>query len=125
MNQQPQPWYDDRAVMVAILALLAAALYLGYRKQDVSAAALSVCCLLLVLMDLGNATGYYYVHDLDQEHAIYLRKFSENQDILKWIRSQPAPFRIQTDNQEIPFNYGDWYGLEVFNGYVASLPSGF
>jgi hypothetical protein len=123
MSRQPRPWYDDRAVMVAILALLAAALYLGYRKQAVSAAALSACCLLLVLMDLGNATGYYYVHDLDKEHAIYLRRFSENQDILAWLRSQPTPFRIQTDNQEIPFNFGDWYGLEVFNGYVASLPS--
>jgi len=109
--------------MVGILALLAAALYFGYRKQAVSATALSVCCLLLILMDLGNATGYYYVHDLDKEHAVYLRRFSENQDILRWIRSQPAPFRIQTDNQEIPFNFGDWYGLEVFNGYVASLPS--
>ena len=123
LNQQPRPWYDDRAVLVGILALLAAALYLGYRKQALSAAALGVCCLLLVLMDLGNATGYYYVHDLDKEHAIYLRRFSENQDILKWVRSQPTPFRIQTDNQEIPFNFGDWYGLEVFSGYVASLPS--
>jgi len=123
MSKQPEPWYDDRAVLVAIVALLAAALYLGYRKKAISAATLAVCCPLLVLMDLGNATGYYYVHDLDQEHAIYLRRLSENQDILKWIRRQPAPFRIQTDNQEIPFNYGDWYGLEVFNGYVASLPS--
>lgn len=73
-----RPGDDDRIVMVAILALLAVALYVGYRKQAVSMAALSVCCLLLVLIDLGNATGYYYVHDLDKEHAIHLRRLSES-----------------------------------------------
>jgi hypothetical protein len=115
--------YDDRIVLVAVLGLLFAALYLGYHKRNLSITSLGVCCLLLLLMDLGNSTGYAYVHRLDKNRAIHLNKFSENQDILQWLRRQPGRFRIQVDSKEIPFNYGDWYGLEVFDGYVASMPA--
>jgi hypothetical protein len=114
--------YDDRIVLVALLGLLLSALYLGYQKRNLGATALGVCCLLLLLMDLSNSTGYAYVHRLETNRAIYLNKFSENPDILQWLRRQPGPFRIQMDNHEIPFNYGDWHGLDVYGGYVASLP---
>ena len=114
--------YDDRIVLVAVLGLLLAALYLGYQKGSLGITSLCVCCLLLLMMDLGNSTGYAYVHRLDKNRAIHLNKFSENQEIMQWLRRQPGPFRIQVDSKEIPFNYGDWYGLDVYGGYVASLP---
>src|SRR5712692_2771182 len=123
MSKQLRFDYDDRIVLVAVLGLLLAALYLGYQKGSLGITSLGVCCLLLLMMDLGNSTGYAYVHRLDKNRAIYLNKFSENQDILQWLRRQPRPFRIQVDSQQIPFNYGDWHGLEVFGGYVASLPA--
>jgi hypothetical protein len=79
-------------------------------------------CLLVMLMELGNSTGYAYVHGLEKNRAVYLNKYWENQDILPWLRRQPGPFRIQLDSKEIPFNYGDWYGLDVYGGYLSSLP---
>lgn len=123
VSKQLTSEFDDRIVLVSLLALTIAALYLAYQKQNLGYTTLGVCCLLMLLMDLGNSTGYYYVHQMDKANTTYLRRFSENQDILRWLRKQPGPFRIQVDSQELPFNYGDWYGLEVFNGYVASLPS--
>ena len=30
-----------------------------------------------------------------------------------WLKRQPGPFRIQIDAKEIPYNYGDWNGLEL------------
>ncbi len=122
MSKQLRFDYDDRIVLVAVLGLLIAALYLAYQKRNFGITSLGVCCLLLLLMDLGNSTGYAYVHGLDKNRAIYLNKFSENPDILQWLRREAGPSRIQVDNHEIPFNYGDWYGLDVYGGYVASLP---
>jgi hypothetical protein len=123
VSKQLTTEFDDRLVLISLLALGSAALYLAYQKQNVGYTTLGVCCLLMLLMDLGNSTGYYYAHQLDKSGAAYIKHFSENQDILQWLRSQPGPFRIQVDSQDIPFNYGDWYGVETFNGYVASLPS--
>jgi hypothetical protein len=117
------PGLDDRIVMVAILALLIAALLLAYQKQNLTAGALGLSCFLLMLIDLGNSSGYYLIHSLDKDHAIYLKQYSENGDILNWIRAQPGTFRVQVNRDEIPFNYGDWFGVEEFEGYVVSAPS--
>lgn len=122
MSKQLRFDYDDRIVLVAVVGLLVAALYLGYYRGNLGITSLGVVCLLLMLMELGNSTGYAYVHGLEKNRAVYLNKFSENPEILQWLRRQPGPFRIQIDSREIPFNYGDWYGLDVYGGYVASLP---
>ncbi len=114
--------YDDRVILVALLALLVAALYLAYLKGKLSITSLGVCCFLLLLMDMGNSATYGFAHGLDPNRTL-LKKYSENQDILQWIRRQPGPFRIQIDSKDIGFNYGDWYGLEVFGGYVPTLPT--
>jgi len=115
--------FDDRPVLVAVLGLLLAALFYAYHHRNLSSTSLGICCLLLLLMDLGNSTGYGYANNADSGRAVYLKKLSENQDILKWIRSRPGRFRIQRDSQDIPFNYGDWYGIEELGGYVTSLPN--
>jgi hypothetical protein len=114
--------YDDRVILVALLALLIAALYLAYLKGNLSIMSLGVCCFLLLLMDMGNSAAYGFAHRLDPNHTL-LKKYSENQDILQWIRRQPGSFRTQVDSSDIAFNYGDWYGLDVFCGYVTSLPT--
>jgi hypothetical protein len=115
--------FDDRIVLVGVIGLIAGTLILAYQKGNLGTTAMSVCCLMLLLMDLGNVTGYAYAHGLDTSRTASLRQFSANWDILPWLRTQPGPFRIQVDSREIPFNYGDWFGIEVFGGYTASLPS--
>jgi hypothetical protein len=114
--------YDDRVILVAVLALLLAALYLAYLKGSLSITSLGVCCFLLLLMDMGNSVGFVFAHGLDPSRTL-LKKYSEAQDILPWLKKQPGPFRIQLDGREIPFNYGDWFGVDVFGGYTSSLPS--
>ncbi|HLM99880.1 MAG TPA: hypothetical protein VK335_11385 [Bryobacteraceae bacterium] len=123
MSKQLRMDHDDRAVMVALVGLLVGALILAHHKHSLGTMALGVWCLMLLLMDLGNVTGYAYPYLLDTNRGAGLRRFSENQDILPWLQKQPGPFRIQIDSREIPFNYGDWYGVDVFGGYTASLPS--
>lgn len=115
--------YDDRIVLVAVLGLLMGALYLGYEKGNLGIRALGISCLLLLLLDVGNVAAYYYPHKFDKNRAVYLSKFSENQDLLEWLRRQPGPFRVQIDSHDIAFNYGDWYGIEEFGGYTASVPA--
>src|SRR5882724_2896986 len=122
MSKQLRFDYDDRIVLVAVVGLLVSALYLGYYRGNLGITSLGVVCLLVMLMELGNFTGYAYVHGLDKNRATYLNKYWENQDVLQWLRRQPGPVRTQIDSREIPFNYGDWYGLDIYGGYVASLP---
>lgn len=123
ISKQLRVDHDDRVVLVAVIGLILGALILAHQKGSLGRTALGVSCLLLLLMDLGNVTGYGYPHGLETARVADLHHFSENQDILPWLQKQPGPFRIDVDVHEIPFNYGDWFGIDVFGGYTASLPA--
>ena len=115
--------HDDRIVLVALVALLVGTLLLAQQKGSLGTTAFGVCAFLLMLMDLGNVTGYPYAHRLETSRMANLHHFSENLDIVPWLQSQTGPFRVQVDWREIPLNYGDWFGIDVFGGYTASLPA--
>jgi hypothetical protein len=43
-------------------------------------------------------------------------------DIGAFFKTQPGWFRILVDEKSVPYNFGDWYGIEQFDGYAASIP---
>lgn len=52
----------------------------------------------------------------------YQRMIEEQRDIADFLRRQPGWFRVQLDEDVVPYNFGDWYGIEQFGGYTASMP---
>jgi hypothetical protein len=46
---------------------------------------------------------------------------SHHQDVREFLATRPGPVRITVDDQVIKFNFGDWHGVEVMGGYLASL----
>jgi hypothetical protein len=77
---------------------------------------------LLILTEQGNGTGIYYPHKTEKDRTILLKKLQEHADIAEFLRRQPFPFRIEFAGEEARYNFGDWYGIDVMGGYVASLP---
>ena len=43
-------------------------------------------------------------------------------DIADFLRRQPGWFRVILDADVVPYNFGDWYGIEQFGSYTASMP---
>ena len=43
-------------------------------------------------------------------------------DIAQFLKAQPGWFRVDFDEDAVPYNFGDLYGIEQFNGYLASMP---
>jgi len=50
-------------------------------------------------------------------------KYETSADIAKFLKSQPGPLRVEVDDNELPPNFGDWYGIEVNTGFGASALS--
>lgn len=112
---------DDRAAVTALAALLAGLLLWGIRAGHLTHRAAVACAVLLVLVELGNNSGYYYPHREEKSRTIYLKKMREHADIAEFLRREPFPLRIEVPAKEIPYNFGDWYGIDVMGGYLASL----
>jgi hypothetical protein len=112
---------DNRMVITAFAAVLLAALLGGVRSGGISTRAGTVAALALVLFELGNVTDYWLPAYSDQ--PAYLKKLAAHADLARYIKAQGEPARFTYDDKEIPYNIGDWYGIEAFNAYAASVPA--
>jgi hypothetical protein len=52
----------------------------------------------------------------------YEQTIDSQSDIAGFLRRQPGWFRVALDEDAVPYNFGDWYGIEQFGGYTASMP---
>jgi hypothetical protein len=114
---------DNRMVITAFAAVLLAGLLTGVRSGGISARAGTVAALALVLFELGNVTDYWLPDTADKGRNIYLSKMAAHADLARYIKAQGEPARFTYDDKEIPYNIGDWYGIEAYNAYAASVPA--
>jgi hypothetical protein len=60
--------------------------------------------------------------DLPNSYAALIERQADLADFLK---REPGWFRVDFDEEVVPYNFGDLYGIEQFVGYVASMPARF
>ena len=110
---------EDRSMLIAITALLLCATLAG----RLAPRTVAFCLLGLFLVEVTNSNEYFLPSAEEKNRTALLRSMSEHSDIAAFLRSQPGMNRFETDDQLLPYNFGDWYGLPQANGYLASLTS--
>ncbi|HEY6393465.1 MAG TPA: YfhO family protein, partial [Bryobacteraceae bacterium] len=100
----------------ALVALLLAVIFLIWRTSPHSGFSSAVLVILLLLFELNNVTTHNY---LPFAAAASLQKLGENRDIAAFLKGQPARPRVEVEEKEIPFNFGDWFGIDQMDGYQA------
>jgi hypothetical protein len=116
-----QSQLDQRWFGVAVASALAG---LGYRALAGGQFALRhwlPLMLFAVLLESANMTYYDMGNRHDRNVKDLLKPMSQFFDVREYLATRPAPVRITVDDQQIPFNFGDWHGVEVMGGYLASL----
>ena len=108
---------QDEAAVTGLAALLLLALLESWRRGCLSLRAAGVLLILLLIFETGNSTGFYYRHVAAP--GFFLRRMKESGDVAAFLLRQPGPVRAEIDRDLVPFNWGDWYGLEQFEGYCG------
>lgn len=111
-----------RLLVPALAAFGLAAVLAAWRSGALSAAAGSVVLTGLVLFELANVTNYELPNRYVAEQNRYLRPLSQHGDLVNWVKAQGAAYRIDYDDQAIPYNLPNWWGLEALKQYSASVP---
>jgi hypothetical protein len=119
MTQVPRGYDYDRMAAAACYGLLLAALLYAWRYGHIQPNTGIALAILLLLLQAGLETGFAWPNK--EKPSEYLKKMSENTDIVDFIRKQPKFVRLEVDDQEIPYNFNDWQGFDSLNGYLASL----
>lgn len=115
---------DDRILLSAFLALTTAALLAAYRRLVISVPFLAAALAGITLLELYAENSNHYRNRFQKRADSSIDQTVLHDDIAAFLRAQHAavgPFRVEVDDQKIPYNFGDWHGVEQINGYLASL----
>ena len=112
------PQGGGRILIAALSAVLAAGILAGWRTGGISPRAGAVAALGLVLFQLADLSSYQLPNRFVPAQNPYLHRIAEHGDLAAFIRNRGIAARVEYDKNEIPYDFGNWYGLETF----ASAP---
>ncbi len=107
--------------ITALAAALLAGLLSAVRSGTIGSRSASVLLVMLAMLEIGSVAGRNW-HNRDFPWQFW-PQLSRDQDIANFLRSRPVPFRVELNDHDVPYNFGDWYGIETYFGYVSSAPA--
>lgn len=109
--------------VTGLVALLFIALLNALRTGTIQTRSAPVLLIVLVMLEIGSLTQADLANR-DQGFR-YWNLLSRDPDLAAFLKGRPGPFRADFKEDDVPYNFGDWYGVESYMGYVASAPQAF
>ena len=100
-----------------LVSLIVAIILTALRRDGISSGAAAGLLVVVLVFDLGTVTGSNYAER--EQGWTLVDKLFENADVVEFLKSEREPIRVGTDKKEIPFNFGDWHGIDQFDGYAG------
>jgi hypothetical protein len=112
---------DTRPAMFAFLALLFAGFCFAVGRGALRPGTAAVLLCFLVLLEQGNAAGFYWVHSSEKERATFLAPLTTTADLAAFLRSK-QPARAEVNRKDgFDLDLGDWYSLPIVESSVPSM----
>ncbi len=122
-----QKWEGDDRIMITVLASFAlAGLFYRLSRAAEPRYGIPVLILALYLVELSNSGALYYLPNKEEkDRNVYLTPIDDTKEVAAFLARQPGPVRVWTNRDDVPFNFGDWYGINELFGYEPSVPANY
>jgi hypothetical protein len=120
--RQPQGEEYKFLAEAALVALLLAGILHAWSCSRLSNRSAAVLLILLLLFELNHVTNYGLQ---PVETAPGVQKLNQDRDLARFLKLMRPPVRVEVDDQEIPYNFGDWFGVQTLNGTHPSALKSF
>ena len=111
----------DRACLLALCCCAFAAAALALDRGRIGVPAWTGVAIALVLVELTPLTGRF-PHLTEQNQVKFAGTLFRNRDVGEFLRMQPGLTRSLVNDKDCPENFGDWHGVQAYQGYVAGVP---
>ena len=110
----------ERLAVFGMVALGLAIILQLWRSNWIGNALALVLIVGAVLFELGTVTGRNYP---SLEAPTFLGQLQKNADVVDFLRKQPDFVRLEMDLNAVPYNIGDWDGIDQFQAYQSGVTS--
>ncbi len=105
--------------ITALNALLLAGVLAAWLYEKIPNTLAGILLIALAAGEMHPVATFVFRHQ-DQPSRV-IHKLEQHQDIAAYLRGRPEVVRVEVDSNEIPYNFGDWYGIDQANGYVPGI----
>lgn len=109
------------AVLAGLSLAALAGLVEARRREAMTRGVVCTLAVLLVVFELAHIRDFKSRHA--EGHKSQWAELWRHRDIADFLRWQPGPFRVVVDDSEIPYNFGDWHGIDTLIGFTATAPA--
>lgn len=110
---------DERISLAALAGVGVALVAAAWRSARIRPAVATALLVILALHELANTSTWRLQRTDDTKSDLH--KLSQHSDIAGFLQDRREPVRVLVDSVAVPYNFGDWYGIDQYNGYLASL----
>ncbi len=112
----------DRAAAIAVVGALLGLLLWAWQRGLMKPAVFVTGLVALALLEIGNSTGFDYVHVEDKASLVRPRLYGGTTDLADFLSGRIGSSRMTYEYDDLTFNFGDWYGIASMAGFVPSAP---
>ena len=112
---------DPRPGMIGLVALLAAALYYAWFRGLLDRRLLFTFAALLIVIEQGNEVGWGWPHSRDTNRMASINALYDTRDLAVYLRSVHDVKRLEINDKDVHFSFGDWYRLPAAHAMTASM----
>ncbi|MGI8745822.1 MAG: hypothetical protein ACR2NN_25250 [Bryobacteraceae bacterium] len=112
---------EDRVLIAPFVALLLAALLYAWRTGNLDRRQAAPLLILLLLLELGNNSGYAFADRSEPKTQVFLNQVRGNGDLAEFLHKQPGPFRVEMATDAISPNWGEYHNFDVVLANGASV----
>ena len=111
----------ERFAVAALASLAVAAVLRGWKRAVISESAAITLLCVTALFEFGTVTGQSYRHR--ETPGGFLKVLDQDRDVVDFLRKQTDFVRLEVDTDALPYNVGDWDGIEQFRAYLGGMTS--
>jgi hypothetical protein len=112
---------DSRPGMIGLLALLAAGVYQAWGRGYLRASAVIALLGVLLVIEQGNNVGWGWAHVRDTNRMGLVNALTDTRDLADWLSTRQNPKRLEINDEDVPFSFGDWYRMDAAQSPTASM----
>jgi hypothetical protein len=105
--------------LAALVAMVLAGLLWCWSRSWLSNRSAGVLVIALLLFELNNVSNYALVR---MGATVNLHKLNENRDVAAFVQNTSLA-RVDVEGKDVPYNFGDWFGVDELGGFSTPLKS--